>query len=145
MHTIYFCGFLGFSFSGCYSSQQLSQNTILLITIKFQDFSRLLYKIQGFQGLEFGSIKFKAFQDFQGPVRTLCSVMKCTCKYVRVYTSVCVCAPVQTCVSACVSACVSVCVDVCTYHKTSRQLIVLTLTTSSSMSLLSRPQLLRLL
>ena len=36
-----------------------------------QDFSRLLCKIQGFQGLEFGPIKFKAFQDFQGPVRTL--------------------------------------------------------------------------
>ena len=40
----------------------------LLTTIK--DFSRLLYNIQGFQGLEFGSIKFKAFQDFQGLVRT---------------------------------------------------------------------------
>ena len=33
-----------------------------------QDFSSLLCKIQG---LEFGPIKFKAFQDFQGPVRTL--------------------------------------------------------------------------
>ena len=36
-----------------------------------QDFSRLLCKIQGLQGLEFGPMKFKAFQDFQGPVRTL--------------------------------------------------------------------------
>jgi len=70
-----------------------------------------------------------------------CSVMKCTCVYVLVYTSVCVRAPVHTCVSACVSACV----DVCTYHKTSRQLIVLMLTTSSSTSLSSSPQSLRLL
>ena len=34
-------------------------------------FSRLFCKIQGFQGLEFGPIKFKAFQDFQGPIQTL--------------------------------------------------------------------------
>ena len=33
-----------------------------------QDFLRRLYKIQGVQGLEFGPIKFKAFQ---APVRTL--------------------------------------------------------------------------
>ena len=31
----------GFSFSGCSSSQQLSQNTILLTTIKFKDFKAL--------------------------------------------------------------------------------------------------------
>ena len=38
---------------------------------QIQDVSRLLCKIQGFKGLEFGPIKFKVFQDFQGPVRTL--------------------------------------------------------------------------
>ena len=62
--------YIVFSFSGYYSSQQLSQNTILLTTIKF--FSRLLCKIQGFQGFEFGPIKFKAFQCFQDPIWTLC-------------------------------------------------------------------------
>ena len=36
--------------------------------------SRLLCKIQGFQGLEFDPIKFKAIQDFQGPVQTLHTV-----------------------------------------------------------------------
>ena len=41
------------------------------MTHKIQDFSRLFGKIQGFQGLELGPMKFKAFQDFQGPVRTL--------------------------------------------------------------------------
>ena len=41
------------------------------MTHKIQDFSRLLGKIQGFQGLELGPMKFKAFQDFQGPVWTL--------------------------------------------------------------------------
>ena len=73
VHELFLC--IGFSFSGCYSSQQLTQNNILLplTTLKIQDFSRLLCKIQGFQGLEFGPIKFKAFQDFQGPVQTLIS------------------------------------------------------------------------
>ena len=70
VHKLFLC--VGFSFYGCYSSQQLSQNNILFTIIKFiQDFSRLLCKIQSFQGLEFGPIKFKAYQDFQGPVRTL--------------------------------------------------------------------------
>ena len=36
-------------------------------TVVTQYFSRLLCKIQGFQGLEFDPTKFKAFQDFQGP------------------------------------------------------------------------------
>ena len=62
--------YIGFSFSGCYLSQQLSQNNILLTTIKFKT-SRLLCKIQGFQGLEFGPITFKVSQVFQGPVWTL--------------------------------------------------------------------------
>ena len=63
-HDLFLC--IGFSFSGCYSSQQLSQNSILLTTIKFKTFQD--YFIKGFQGLEFGPIKFKAFQ---GPVWTL--------------------------------------------------------------------------
>ena len=44
VHKLFLC----VGFSGCYSSQQLSQNNI-----------------------EFGPIKFKVFQNFQGPVRTL--------------------------------------------------------------------------
>ena len=51
------------------SPRQLSQKYFIDHN-KIQDFPRLLYKIQGFQGLEFGPIKFKAFQDFQGPVWT---------------------------------------------------------------------------
>ena len=46
VHDLFLC--IGFSFPGCYLSQQLSQNNILLTTIKF-----------------------KTFQDFQGPARTL--------------------------------------------------------------------------
>ena len=65
LHKLFWC--IGFSFFCCYSSQQL---IYLSTTIKFKVFSRLLYKIQGFQGLEFGPIKFKAFQD---PIRTLLS------------------------------------------------------------------------
>ena len=64
------------AFSGCYLLQHLSQNNILLTTIKFKTFQDyVLCKIQRFQGLEFGTIKSKAFQDFQGPIRTLCMVL----------------------------------------------------------------------
>ena len=61
-HDLFLC--IGFSFSGCYSSQQFRQNNILFTTIKFKT-------LQNFQGLEFSPIKFKAYQDFQNPVWTM--------------------------------------------------------------------------
>ena len=36
VHELFLC--IGFSFSGCYSSQHLSQNNILLTAIKFNTF-----------------------------------------------------------------------------------------------------------
>ena len=73
VHKLFLC--TGFSFSGSYSSQQFSQNTILLTTIKFKTLQDYFCKIQGFQSLKFGPFKFKAFQDFQGPVWTLGAVL----------------------------------------------------------------------
>ena len=42
---------IGFSFSGCYSSQKLSQNNILLTTIKFKTFQDYFVKFKDFKAL----------------------------------------------------------------------------------------------
>ena len=42
---------LGFGFSGCYSSQQLSQNNNLLTTIKFKTFQDYFVKFKDFKAL----------------------------------------------------------------------------------------------
>ena len=42
---------------------------------KIQSFSRC-HKIQEFQGLELNPMKFKAFQEIQGPVQTLPELTK---------------------------------------------------------------------
>jgi len=57
---------IGFSCSGCYSSQQFSQNNILMTTIKLKTFQDYFVKFK----------HFRAFQDFQGPVRTLLIAMQ---------------------------------------------------------------------
>ena len=81
VHELFVC--IGFSFSGCYSSKQLSQNNILLSTIKFSRFSRLFCKIQGFQGLEFGPIKLANSTEFMTSVHRTTSQLN----YIRI--SVC--------------------------------------------------------
>ena len=40
-------------------------------TFKVKTFPDYFVKFKDFEDLEFGQIKFKAFQDLQGPVRTL--------------------------------------------------------------------------
>ena len=67
MHELFLC--IGFSFSGCYSSQ-LSQNNILLITIKFKTFQDYFVKFMDFKALNLvqsNSRLFKAFKDPHGP------------------------------------------------------------------------------
>ena len=48
-HELFLC--IGFYFSGCYSSQQLSQNNILLTTIKFKTFLDDFVKFKDFKTL----------------------------------------------------------------------------------------------
>ena len=51
-HKLFLC--ISFSFSGCYSSQKLSQNNILMTTIKFktfQDYLRYFVKFNEFKAL----------------------------------------------------------------------------------------------
>ena len=49
VHELFLC--IGFSFSGCYLSQQLSQNNILLTTIKFKNFQDYFVKFKDFKTL----------------------------------------------------------------------------------------------
>ena len=49
VHELFLC--VGFSFSGCYSSQQLSQNNILLTTIKLKTFHDYFVKFKDFKAL----------------------------------------------------------------------------------------------
>ena len=67
-HELFLCG--GFSFSGCYSSQQLSQNNILLTTIKFKTFQDYFAKFKDFKALNLvqsNSKLFKTFKALYGP------------------------------------------------------------------------------
>ena len=49
VHELFLC--IGFLFSGCYSSEQLSQNNILLTTIKFKTFQDYFVKFKDFKAL----------------------------------------------------------------------------------------------
>ena len=65
-----FVHIIGFSFSGCYSSRQLSKNNILLTTIKFKLFQDYFVKFKDFKALnlvESNSSLFKAFKAPYGP------------------------------------------------------------------------------
>ena len=57
---------IGFSFSGCYSSQQLSQNNILLTTIKFKTFQDYFVKFKDFKALNLVQyLKSRLFKTFK--------------------------------------------------------------------------------
>ena len=76
-HELFLC--IGFSFYGCYSSQQLSQNHILLTTIKFKTFQDYFVKFKDFKALNLNLLKgvqsevqrdsedsWEVFDEFQG-------------------------------------------------------------------------------
>ena len=49
VHKLFMC--IGFCFSGCYSSQKICQNNILLTTIKFKTFQDYFIKFKDFKAL----------------------------------------------------------------------------------------------
>ena len=68
VHELFLC--IGFSFSGCYSSQQLTQNNILLTTIKFKTFQDYFIKFKDVKALNLvqsNSRLFKTFKALYGP------------------------------------------------------------------------------
>ena len=67
VHELFLC--VGFSFSGCYSSQQLSQNNILLTTIKFKTFQDYFVKFKDFKALSLVQSNSRLFKTFKAPYR----------------------------------------------------------------------------
>ena len=76
MHKLFLC--IGFSFSGCYSSQQLSKNNILLTTIKFKTFEDYFVKFKDFKALNLVQSNSKLYKIFKDPYE-LCVLHKCEC------------------------------------------------------------------
>ena len=68
MHKLFLC--IGFSFSGCYSSQQLSQNNILLTTIKFKTFPDYFVKFKDFKALNLVQSNSRLFKTFKALYNT---------------------------------------------------------------------------
>ena len=67
VHELFVC--VDFAFSGCYSSKQLSQNNILLTTIKFKTFQDYFVKFKDFKALNLvqsNSMLFKTFKALYG-------------------------------------------------------------------------------
>ena len=62
VHELFLC--IGFSFSGCYPSQQLSQNSILLIPIKFKTFQDYFLKFKDFKALNLVQSNSRLFKTF---------------------------------------------------------------------------------
>ena len=54
-------------FSGCYPSQQLSQNNILLTTIKFKTFQHYFIKFKDFKALNLVQSNSRLFKTFKAP------------------------------------------------------------------------------
>ena len=77
VHELFMC--VGFSISGCYSSQHLSQNNILLTTIKIKTFldyqGRYFVKFKDFKALNLVQSNSRLFQTFKalyGPCYAFC-------------------------------------------------------------------------
>ena len=75
VHELFLC--VGFSFSGCYSSQQLSQNNILLTTIKFKTFQDYFVKFKDFKALNLVQTNARLFKTFKAPYGP-CYTCTCT-------------------------------------------------------------------
>ena len=84
VHQLFLC--IGFSFSGCYSSQQLSQNNILLTTIKFKTFQDYFVKLKDFKALNLVQSNLKLYKTFKAaygpcisetPTLTVVDVSEC--------------------------------------------------------------------
>ena len=73
-HEIFLC--IVFHFSGCYSSQQLSQNNILLTTIKFKTFQDYLVKFKDFKALNLVQSNSRLFTTFTDPY--VLSLLQCS-------------------------------------------------------------------
>ena len=65
VHKLFLC--IGFSFTGCYSSQQLRQNNILLTTVKFQTFQDYFVKFKDFKALNLVQSNSRLFKALYGP------------------------------------------------------------------------------
>ena len=65
VHELFLC--IGFSFSGCYSSQQLSQKNILLTTIKFKTFQDYFVKFKDLKALKLVQSNSRLFKTFKAP------------------------------------------------------------------------------
>ena len=62
-HELFLC--IGFSFSDCYLSEQLSQNNILLTTIKFKTFQDYFVKFKDFKALNLDQPNSRLFKIFK--------------------------------------------------------------------------------
>ena len=65
VHELFLC--MGFTFPGCYSSQQLSQNNILLTTIKFKTFKDYFVKFKDFKALNLVQSNSRLFKTPTDP------------------------------------------------------------------------------